>query len=92
MSESLSRTDEERRASILIRYRGLNVKKIQREAEKTVVYLSKDKDKMIMMCVSSQETVGVVYIRELMSLALKEEIKKLIMVGSGRYTLSLIHI
>ena len=88
MSESLNRTGEEKRASILIKYRGLSVKKIQREAEKTILYLSKNKDKMIMMCVSNQETVGVVYVRELMSLGVKEDIKKLILVGGGRYTYS----
>jgi len=88
MSESLNRTDEEKRASILIKYRGLSVKKTQRQGEKTIVHLSKDKDKMIMMCVSNQETVGVVYVRELMSLGEKEGVDKLIMVGGGRYTYS----
>jgi DNA-directed RNA polymerase subunit H (RpoH/RPB5) len=88
MSESLNRTDEERRASILIRYRELNVRKVEREGEKTLIHLSKGDRRIIMMCVSNQDTVGVVYIRDLMALGEKEEVEELIMVGGGRYTYS----
>ena len=88
MSESLNRTDEERRAALLIKYRELNVKKVEREGEKTIIHLSKGDKKIIMMCISNQDTVGIIYVRDLMSLGQKGEVEELIMVGGGRYTYS----
>jgi len=81
-------TEEERRASIVIKYRGLKIDKIERENEKTIVYLTSRSRKYLMMCVSGQENVGVSYVRDLLALGEKEGIKSLIMVGGGKYTYS----
>jgi DNA-directed RNA polymerase subunit H (RpoH/RPB5) len=88
MSETLNKSNEERRAAILVKYRGLTVRKIEREAEKTIIHLSKGDKRMIMMCVSGQDTVGISYVRDLMALGEKEEMENLILVGGGRYTYS----
>jgi DNA-directed RNA polymerase subunit H (RpoH/RPB5) len=88
MSSGLNTSEEEKRAATLIRYRSLKVQSIERQEEKTIVHLSGKEGKMIMMCVSGQENVGVSYVRDLMALGEKEETDKLIMVGGGKYTYS----
>ena len=88
MSATLNRTQEEKRAAILIKYRRLYVKRIEREGDKTLIHLTRKGKKIIMMCLSNLATVGVAYVRELLALGEKEGAKELILVGGGRYTYS----
>ncbi|RJS90240.1 DNA-directed RNA polymerase subunit H [Candidatus Bathyarchaeota archaeon] len=88
MSGTLNRTEEERRAALLIKYRKLRVRRVEREGDKTVIHLSKGGRKILMMCISNQETVGVAYVRELLSLGEGEGAEELILIGGGRYTYS----
>jgi len=85
---TLGTTEEEKRASLLVRYRGLKIDQIERENEKTIIRLSSRGHKYLMMCVSGQDNVGVSYVRDLLALGEKEGTDKLIMVGGGKYTYS----
>lgn len=88
MSGTLNESEEEKRAAMLIKYRSLKVESVERQEEKTLIHLSGKEGKIIMMCVSGQDNVGVSYVRDLMALGEKEETDKLIMVGGGKYTYS----
>jgi len=81
-------TLEEKRAKLLIKYRGLKVDRVEREAEKIVFHLSRGDERYVMLCVLDQQTIGVSYVRELKALVDGEEATKGIMVGNGKYTYS----
>ena len=88
MSGTLNRTLEERRAAILIKYRRLYVRRIEREGDNTIIHLTRKGKKILIMCISNQKTIGVAYVRELLAMGEKEATEELIMVGGGRYTYS----
>jgi len=81
-------TLEEKRVALIIKYRNLNVDKIEREADKIVFYASRGSERYIILCVLGQKTIGISYVRDLKDLVDKEEAVKGILVGNGRYTYS----
>lgn len=81
-------TLEEKRVALIIKYRNLNVDKIEREADKIVFYASRGGKRYIILCVLGQKTIGISYVRDLKDLVDKEEAVKGILVGNGRYTYS----
>lgn len=83
-----SETLEERQAHMIIKYRKLKIERSERIDDKIVYYLSKGSERLIMLCVLGQKTIGISYVRELKDLVDKEGASKGIMVGSGKYTYS----
>jgi DNA-directed RNA polymerase subunit H (RpoH/RPB5) len=79
---------EERRAALIIKYRGLEVEQIEREENRIYYYLQKAGERYIILCVLGEKTIGISYIREL-----REKVKELgavrgILIGGGHYTYS----
>jgi len=79
---------EEKRVSLLVKYRKLKVDKVEREAEKIVYHLSRGDKRYMILCVLDQKTIGISYVRELKALVDKEGAAKGILVGDGKYTYS----
>ncbi len=85
---SKAKTVEERRAALIVKYRNLNVDKEERKADRIIYFLSRGKEKYVMMCLLGQNTIGISYIRDLKDLVDKEGANKGILVGDGKYTYS----
>ena len=85
---SRKETLEEKRASLIVKYRKLKVDKVEKQGDKITYFLSKDGERQILLCVLGQKTIGISYIRELKDLVDKEGAVRGIMVGSGKYTYS----
>lgn len=81
-------TLEEKRAALLIKYRKLKTKRVEKEANKIVYYLSRGDKRYVMLCILDEKTIGISYVRELKELVDEEKAVKGIMVGSGKYTYS----
>ena len=81
-------TVEEKRAKLIIKYRNLDVEKVEREADKIFYHVSRGDEKYLLMCIIDQKTVGIGYVRELRKILDAEEVPKGIMVTSGKYTYS----
>jgi DNA-directed RNA polymerase subunit H (RpoH/RPB5) len=79
---------EEKRAALIIKYRGFKIEKEEREDDIIIYYLTKGDEKYIMLVVVGQSTIGINYVRELKKLVDEEEVKKGIIVGDGKYTYS----
>jgi DNA-directed RNA polymerase subunit H (RpoH/RPB5) len=82
------KTLEEKRAALIIKYRGLVVDNIENDEDKIVVTLSKDKKTYIMHILLNKSTIGIAYIRELNEKVKEEEATGGIVVGDGKYTYS----
>lgn len=79
---------EERRAALIIKYRGLEVEDVEREGNRIYYYLRKKGDRYVILCVLGDKTIGISYIRDL-----KEKVEELgavrgILIGGGHYTYS----
>ncbi|MCD6479747.1 DNA-directed RNA polymerase subunit H [Candidatus Bathyarchaeota archaeon] len=79
---------EERRAALIIKYRGLEVENVEREGNRIYYYLRKNGDRYVILCVLGEKTIGISYIRDL-----KEKVEELgavrgILIGEGHYTYS----
>jgi len=79
---------EEKRASLIIRYRKLSQTKKAKEDGRIVYFLTNGKDQIIMHVVLGQKTIGISYVRELKEMVDKEGASKGILVGDGKYTYS----
>lgn len=79
---------EEKRAELLIKYRRLNVDRVEGGEDKTVYYLSKGDERYVMLCVLGEKNIGVSYIRKLKELVDREGATRGIMVVGGVYTYS----
>ena len=86
MSET--KTVEERRAEIIIKYRKLRIEKVVAEGEKITYFLSRGDRKYVMLILIGQGTIGISYVRDLKDLVDKEGAYKGILVGNGKYTYS----
>ena len=89
MSESMSTV--EKRASLLIKYRKLKVKKKEREGEKTTYFLSRGNSTPIFLCIAGQRTIGINYVRELRDLIEETGANKGAIITDGKYTYSAKH-
>ena len=79
---------EERRAALIIKYRGLEVEDVEREGNRIYYYLRRNGDRYVILCVLGEKTIGISYIRDL-----KEKVEELgavrgILIGGGHYTYS----
>ena len=81
----------EKRASLLIKYRKLKVKKKEREGEKTTYFLSRDNSTPIFLCIAGQRTIGINYVRELRDLIEETGANKGAIITDGKYTYSAKH-
>ena len=78
----------EKRAAIILKYRGFRVKDVSKTEEMTIIHAQKPKtrEKVIVLCVPGEKAVGVTYIRRLKRLLGEHNAKHGILVGEGRYT------
>jgi DNA-directed RNA polymerase subunit H len=79
---------EEKRASLIIKYRKLSQTKKAKEDGRIVYFLTNGKDQIIMHVILGQKTIGISYVRELKEMVDKEGASKGILVGDGKYTYS----
>lgn len=86
MSET--KTVEERRAEIIIKYRKLRIDKVVKEGDKITYFLLRGDRKYVMLILIGQDTIGISYVRDLKDLVDKESAYKGILVGNGKYTYS----
>lgn len=85
---SKAKTDEEKRAALIIKYRKLKKDKEEREGNKITYYLSRGEKKYIMLVLIEQQTIGIAFVRELRDLIEEKGAYKGILVGNGKYTYS----
>lgn len=86
MSNKSATTLEEKKAKVLIKLRGY--KRLKKKGYKiaTGFLVKTPEGKAIIYCVSSQGTVGVQYINQLVKIMKEENLETGIVVTSGRYT------
>jgi DNA-directed RNA polymerase subunit H len=78
----------EKRASLLIKYRKLKVKKKEKEGDKTTYFLSRGDSNPVFLCIVGQRTIGISYVRELRDLIEETGAEKGAIVTDGKYTYS----
>jgi len=86
MSKSMSNV--EKRASLLIKYRKLNVKKKEKEEDKTTYFLSRGDSNFIFLCIVDQRGIGIAYVRELRDLVEETGSDKGVIITDVKYTWS----
>lgn len=79
-------TLEEKKAEILIKLRGYKLLKKKEYKNAIGFFVKTPKGKVITYCIPSQGTVGVQYVNQLAKIMKEEELKRGIVVTSGRYT------
>jgi DNA-directed RNA polymerase subunit H len=82
------KSDEEKRAALIIKYRNLKVNKKEPEDQKITYHLSRGDETYIMQVLLDQKTIGIAFVRELRDLVEEAEATKGILVGGGKYTYS----
>jgi len=83
-----AKSDEEKRAALIIKYRNLKVTKKEVEDQKITYFLSRGDETFIMQILLDQKTIGIAFVRELRDLVEAAEATKGILVGGGKYTYS----
>lgn len=86
MSEKSS--DVEKRAALLIKYRGMRVKEKMEEGDLITYTLSRGSEEYVMQCVLNQRTVGVSFVRNLRDIVEKTEAEGGILIADVKYTYS----
>jgi DNA-directed RNA polymerase subunit H (RpoH/RPB5) len=81
-------TIEEKRANLIVKYRGLEI--VEREEKNGLIVLRVriDDEKIVMHVILGKETIGIAYIRELKEQVVEEGAERGIIVGDGKYTYS----
>jgi DNA-directed RNA polymerase subunit H len=79
---------EEKRAKIILKYRGLKVEKREERDDLIVYHLSRGDKNYILHILLGKDTIGVSYVRELREELEQEEAANGIIVGEGKYTYS----
>jgi DNA-directed RNA polymerase subunit H len=85
---SKAKTDEEKRAALIIKYRKFKKDREETEGNKITYYLSRGEKKYIMLILIDQQTIGISFVRELKDLIDETGADKGILVGNGKYTYS----
>lgn len=85
---SKTKTVEEKRADLIIKYRKLKIDKEEREGDIVMYYLSHEDTKFVMMVLIGQRTIGIAFVRDLKGIVEEEGADKGILVGDGKYTYS----
>jgi len=88
LSKSKPKTEEVKRAELVIKYRKLKVDKEEKEDSTITYFLSRGEENYIMRVLIDVPTIGIAYVRELRDLVEEHEAKKGILVGKGKYTYS----
>jgi DNA-directed RNA polymerase subunit H len=83
-----AKSDEEKRAALIIKYRNLKVEKKEQEDQIITYRLSRGDETFIMQILLDQATIGIAFVRDLRDLVEENEAKKGILVGRGKYTYS----
>ncbi|MEE8354586.1 MAG: DNA-directed RNA polymerase subunit RpoH/Rpb5 C-terminal domain-containing protein [Candidatus Bathyarchaeia archaeon] len=83
-----SKSDEEKRADLIIKYRHPKVDSKESEETQITYRLSRGEETFIMQVLLDQKTIGIAFVRELRDLVEAAEATKGIMVGGGKYTYS----
>jgi DNA-directed RNA polymerase subunit H len=78
----------EKRASLLIKYRKLKVKKKEKEGDKTTYFLSRGDSNIIFLCIVGQRNIGIAYVRELRDLVEETGADKGVIITNVKYTWS----
>lgn len=86
LSETI--TIEEKRANLIIKYRGFEI--VEREEKNGLIVLrvKKDEEKIIMHVILGNETIGIAFVRVLKEQVVEEGAERGIIVGDGKYTYS----
>ena len=83
-----AKSDEEKRANLIIKYRNLKVDNKESEDTSITYHLSRGDETFIMQILLDQKTIGIAFVRELKDLVVEAEATKGILVGGGKYTYS----
>ncbi len=83
-----AKSDEEKRAALIIKYRNLKITKKEAEDQQITYHLSRGDETFIMQILLDQKTIGIAFVRELKDLVVEAEATKGILVGGGKYTYS----
>ena len=83
-----AKSDEEKRAALIIKYRNLKIKKKESEDQEITYHLTRGDETFVMQILLDQKTIGIAFVRELRDLVEEAEATKGIMVGGGKYTYS----
>ncbi|MBC8225278.1 restriction endonuclease [Candidatus Bathyarchaeota archaeon] len=83
-----AKSDEEKRADLIIKYRNLKVESKEPEDQQITYHLSRGDETFILQVLLDQKTIGIAFVRELKDLVEKAEATKGILVGGGKYTYS----
>lgn len=78
----------EKRASLLIKYRKLKVKKKEEGVDKTTYFLSRGDSNIIFLCIVGQRGIGIAYVRELRDLVEETGADKGVIITNVKYTWS----
>jgi DNA-directed RNA polymerase subunit H (RpoH/RPB5) len=84
----MAKSDEEKRADLIMKYRNLKVEKKEQEGQMITYTLSRGEEKYIMQVLLDVKTIGIAYVRDLRDIVNETEAKKGILVGGGKYTYS----
>jgi len=85
---SKSKTEEVKRADLIIKYRKLKVDKQEKEDSMITYFLSRGEENFIMRVLIDQPTIGIAFVRALRDIVEEHGAKKGILVGNGKYTYS----
>ena len=79
---------QEKRANLIIKYRGFEI--VEREEKNGLIVLrvKKDGEKIIMHVILGNQTIGIAYVREIKEQVDEEGAERGIIVGDGKYTYS----
>lgn len=83
-----AKSDEEKRANLIIKYRNLKIEKKEPEDQQITYHLSRGDETFIMQILLDQKTIGIAFVRELRDLIEEKGAYKGILVGNGKYTYS----
>ncbi len=83
-----AKSDEEKRAALIIKYRNLKIDSKEPEETQITYHLSRGDETFIMQILLDQKTIGIAFVRELRDLVEEAEATKGILVGGGKYTYS----
>ncbi len=83
-----AKSDEEKRAALIIKYRNLKIKKKESEDQEITYHLTRGDETFVMQILLDQKTIGIAFVRELRDLVEETEATKGILVGGGKFTYS----
>ena len=83
-----AKTLEEKRAALIIKYRGIEVEEESREEDRVVLHLRRGDKRYLMHILLGLKTIGISYVRDLRDAVSAGGFDGGIIVGDGKYTYS----